>query len=265
MIGGVESRGPAGRRGQRHRGRLAALPGQIHGRDVRRTLLHQLQGPPVERLDHDAASEMLRLDQAEQQRHEALRVRRLGGKRRIELGLDVETDMLVARAPHEIDHLFQRRNARRRDAGAVQRALLGELLGVLTAGSDLADIVGLHLGERQRVQQRPGRRNIVAGRIAGEIGVEPPLMRDDEHAVAGHTDVELERIDMKVQRPAERLQRVLRMQAATAAMRLDIERGCGAGETQEQQAENKRGLRHRGRLSYPVRPRGPFRLSRQFF
>jgi hypothetical protein len=48
--------------------------------------------------------------------------------------------------------------------------------------------------------------------VAREIGIEPPLMRDDEDAVFCDADVELERVDVHLLRPRKRRQRILREQ-----------------------------------------------------
>ncbi len=130
--------------------------------------------------------------------------------------------------------------------------LLRKLLCIGAAGSDLANVVGLHLGQRQLNQQRPGRRDIITARIARQIRIEPPLMRDHEHAVTGDADIELERIDAHRQRGGKGLQRVFRKQSTAAAMGLDVERHGRACEQKKRCRERTKP--HDVSLSYRSTP-----------
>ena len=66
MVGRAESRRPTGRLIQRHRLARAALERQVHRRHLRCPLLDEQQGPPVERLDHDAVGEFFGFDPRQQ-------------------------------------------------------------------------------------------------------------------------------------------------------------------------------------------------------
>ena len=119
---------------------------------------------------------------------------------------------------------------------AVHRHLVGELACIACRRIEPPDIVALELGIGQVVDQRPGLRDPPAVRSAGDIGRHPALVRDDDHPVAGHADVELERADAEGERLGEGRQGVLRSQAARAAMTLEIEGVC-----RERDAADERG------------------------
>ena len=152
-----------------------------------------------------------------QRRHGLFRVRR------VDLGLDVEAHGPVA-APFD-----QREDvSEARDALAIDRLLLRERRRILATRPDAADVVlaQLLIGEvddrRTRLLEEPARG------VARVVGTEQAVVADDDHAIFGHSAVELERRDADRERPRETGQRVLRGEAASAAMALEVEgRACG--------------------------------------
>src|SRR5262249_44924244 len=76
-------------------------------------------------------------------------------------------------------------------------------------------------------------------RGAGVVGVETPVVADDENPVAGHGEIELERRHADRQRHGEGWERVFRRQAACAAMTLQVERD--GRRTQDEADGNDRG------------------------
>ena len=156
------------------------------------------------------------------------------GRCREDLGLDVELHVVRAEL---LDQREQRRQ--RRDALAVDRLLRRERLAVGELGVEAADVVALHLGERQRADQRARLLQPAAIGVARRSRIERRLVRDDGDAVGGDADVELERCDAHADRVLERGERVLRAQAPAAAVRLQVERerrrreGDGEAEGEE--------------------------------
>ncbi|MGY4349486.1 hypothetical protein ACVWXM_005979 [Bradyrhizobium sp. GM7.3] len=180
--------------------------------------MDEQQGPPVERLDHDAVGEFLGFDHAEQFGDERLRIERLVRMVRIDLGLDVEAHARIAGFAHQREQLAQGRNT-----GPGHGALVGELLRVRAVWPDLADVIGPDVGEPQFHEGRAGRRDVGAARIPRDIRIEPALMRDDDFAVGGDADIELQRVHADRQRVGEGRKRVFRQQCPPAAMGLEVE------------------------------------------
>ncbi|GAA0005810.1 hypothetical protein BRDID11002_58130 [Bradyrhizobium diazoefficiens] len=89
-------------------------------------------------------------------------------------------------------------------------ALLGELLGVGTVRTELADVIAPDLFEPQSYEGRAGRSDIGAVRIPCQIGIEPAFMRDDDRAIGGDADVELQCVHAHRQRVGEGRQGVFR-------------------------------------------------------
>src|SRR5215472_17316866 len=108
---------------------------------------------------------------------------------RVDLGLDVEADMTIARAAHERKHLGERR-----DTGPGYRELIGEPCRIRTPRADLADVVLLDLRERELDEGDAGVDVMSVG-SAGEVGIQSPLMRDDDYAVPRDPHIELERVN----------------------------------------------------------------------
>ena len=191
---------------------------EVDGRDFRGLLLHQEQRPPIEGFDHDAVGEVLTAQKIEHGGHETLRVERLFRVRRVDLGLDVQPHVSVLRATHQVENFSQRRDAR-----SGYGELVGKSGGIVAAGADLADIVVLDLRQRQFHVGDAGA-DVLAVRAAGEIRIEPALVRHDDDPVLRDAHVELERVDAHRQGVGEGGQGVLRPQRASTAVRLEVER-----------------------------------------
>src|SRR5262252_4520007 len=97
---------------------------------------------------------------------------------RVDLGLDVEADMTIARAAHERKHLGERR-----DAGPGYRELIVEPCRIGAPRTDLADVVLLDLREREFDEGDAGV-DVVSVGSPGKVGIQSPLVRDDDDAVA---------------------------------------------------------------------------------
>src|SRR5579863_4528333 len=190
---------------------------QVYGRDRRGALLHQLQRAEVERLDDDAVLKMLAPQERKHGADEVFGVQGFLRVRRVDLGLDVEAHVGVARAPYEIEHLGEGWNARAGD-----HLLLGEAPGVVAPGADLADVVGLDLGEGQ-ADVGNAVLEVLAVRGTREVRVQAALVRDHDDAVLGDPHVQFQRVHAHRQRIGEGLQGVLRTQRAAAAVRFHIE------------------------------------------
>src|SRR5262249_18762156 len=89
----------------------------------------------------------------------------------------------------------------------------------------------------------------LAVRPARVIGIEPAVVADDQHAVLGHGEIELERGHADRERRGERFERVLRHQAAGAAMALQVE-GDGGGGCNQARGKDRR-FDHPGHGSAP--------------
>ena len=147
----------------------------------------------------------------------------------IDLGLDIEAHARVAGLAHQREQLAQGGNACPRHG-----PLVGELLRVGAVGADLADVIGPDLFEPQLHERCAGRGDIGAACIPREIGIEPAFMRDDDLAIRGHADVELQRVHAHRQRVGEGRQGVFRQQRAPAAMRFEIKgHGLSRNENRE--------------------------------
>src|SRR5262249_43065147 len=119
----------------------------------------------------------------------------------------------------------------RGDAHAVLALLLGKARSIGGTRLEPADVVAFHLGQGERADRRPLRRKELAVRTAAGIGVEKAVVADDQYAVLGHAEIELERGDTDLERGRERLERVLRRQPARATMSLQVEgEGRSSGE-----------------------------------
>ena len=130
--------------------------------------------------------------------------------------------MRGAAALHQIEQLGQRRDAR-----AVDRPLLGKARRIGAARLEPADVVALHLGERERADRRAFGVEEFPVRTARVIRIEPAVVADDQHVVPGHREIELERRDADRERGLEGRERVLGRKAARAAMALQVERVRG--------------------------------------
>src|SRR5260370_34953302 len=112
---------------------------QVDGRKCGCPLLQQLQSPPVEGFDHDAAGEAFPVQQIEYQGDEAFRLRRFVRMVRIDLSFDVEAHMMIARAAHELEYLGECRYP-----GPWPRKLIGEPRRVAVARTKLSKVVLLN-------------------------------------------------------------------------------------------------------------------------
>ena len=156
-------------------------------------------------------------DRRQQRVDETLGRHRVVGLAGEDLGLDVEVD---ARGPVFVDQLEQ--GCQRRNALAVARRLVRELLAVGAFGVAAPHVERLHLRQCQRLDQRPALLEPLALRIAGDGLEQRRLVRDYRDAIGCDGDVQFQRADPDLQRPLEGCQRVLRRQAAGAAMALQI-------------------------------------------
>ena len=144
-----------------------------------------------------------------------------------DLRLDREAHLVVAATLHQVEQVGEARDPR-----AVDRLLVRVLPGVVAAGIQAADIVRLQLRPGKRMDRRPAPVEKLAACVARDRRVERWIVIDHEHSVARDRDVELERGDAKVERALERRKRVLRREAAHAAMALKIEGVRCAAEKQ---------------------------------
>ena len=149
---------------------------------------------------------------------ERLRPRRLLRRERVQLGLDVEAQPLRPRPPPEGQHVGEGR-----DAGAVVRDLFREPLRGPAARRGPSDVEIGEIGEVQRVEERPGRRQPRAGRVPGVLRVERPVVVHDGDPVAGHAKVELQHVGPELDGPLERRERVLGEQPPGAPVPLDLD------------------------------------------
>src|SRR3974377_166035 len=100
-----------------------------------------------------------------------LRVGRFVGVSRIDLGLDVETNVAVTRTAYEREHLGQSWYPSSGD-----RQLLGKLRRIRTAGANLPDVVLLDLLQRQLHVGRTRCPDVLAVRTASQIGIQSALV-----------------------------------------------------------------------------------------
>ncbi len=201
--------------------------------DLRRDLFRRDERAPVERLDRRTLREPCGFDGVDDELREGLRIDRLVGISRRDLGLDVEPKRLPVRL-HELEDLRERGKAL-----AVARLLLGELFRVGAFRIDSSDVVLLQFGERQRVDRRAFRREPSAVGTADEIRIEERIVRDDEHAVAGHREIGLDRRHADRRRARVRGHRVLGRETARAAMALHVERE-GRRSSQHEERHRRR-------------------------
>ena len=195
-----------------------ALARQARAGELGRDGFERLEGAPVERLHDHAALHPGRAHRLGDGLGEGLGIRRVvapGG----ELGLDVEADVVGAGAANEVEHLGEAR-----DAGAVGRLLGGKAAPVGRTRLQPPDVVAGQLREGQRPDRRPDLAQELAVRTARGVRVEPRVVMDDEDAVAGHAEVELERRNADRECLREGGKRVLGREPARAAMALQVER-----------------------------------------
>ncbi len=169
---------------------------------------------------------------------EGFGVGRLVARGRRQLGLDVEAHMMRAAVAHQVKQLGERR-----DADAVHAVLLRQGRGVGRPGLQPPDIVALDLGQGQRVDRRPRAGEELAVGSAGMVGVEAAVVADDQDAVLGHGEVELERRDADPKGRRERLEGVLGREATRAAMALEVE-GEGVRRCRHANHESRGGDPH---------------------
>ena len=137
----------------------AALDRQAHAWNLRREAAEHRERAPIERLHVHARGRAGIADRLYHRGGKGLRIGHVGAGRRRHLGFDVEAHVIGLRAPDEIEHLRKRRNA-----GAVDRTLLGEARSVRRAGLEAADVVALDFRQRDRAQCRPApARNTPSG------------------------------------------------------------------------------------------------------
>jgi len=136
----------------------------------------------------------------------------------IDLGFDIEPHVAVARLADEIHDFDQCRNP-----GSRHHVLIRKLRRIGAAGPDLADVVFFYLGQRQLNKGNARWRDIDAVGVAGEVRIEPALMRDHQHAVAGGSDIQLQRIDAHRERVGKGLQGIFGKQSAPTAVGFNIE------------------------------------------
>ena len=120
---------------------------------------------------------------------------------------------------------------------------------VLGAGLQATDVVALQFLERQVADERPLPVEEPPFGPAGDVRIEPRVVRDYDHPVAREAHVELERGHADGQRTRKAGQGVLGCQASRAAVALQIERaGGGGGERERRNDADDR--------SQQVRPHG---------
>ena len=154
------------------------------------------QRAPVERLDAHARRQPGVAHRLGDRGRERLRVRRLG---RREVGV-ILVSMLkrTCSAPTR----FTRSNS---SASAGMRAPSTGLLRrqarrIGAAGLEPADVVALHLGQRERADRRAFGAEELSVRTARMVRVETAVMAHHQHVVLGHREIELERRDADRQR-----------------------------------------------------------------
>ena len=149
---------------------------------------------------------------------------------------DILVSMLKRTASLRAFFTSANRSARRGMRAPSAGTWSGNLPRVAGRRVEPPDVVALELGVAQRVDHRPGRAEPLAVRSARGVRHQPALVRDHHHAVARHPDVELERGHADRERARERGQRVLRREAARAAVALEVE-----GMRRERDAAGERG------------------------
>ena len=108
----------------------------------------------------------------------------------------------------------------------------------------------------------------LAGRVARDLGIEQGVVADHDHAVLGDRAIQFECVDSEAQGSREGSQSVLRPQATSAAMRLQVDSsgrggwrlgGCDFGVWRERQREqeSESGQEHGRSLSPPRAPDAP--------
>ena len=118
----------------------------------------------------------------------------------------------------------------------VNRLLLGEWPAVGTCRIQAADVVLQKFGVGERADHRAGLGEPSAVRAPGRGRMGPQLVRDHDHAVLGDTGIEFERGDPDGQRGGKCRERVLRGQAACAAMTLQVQGERGKSRQQGEAA-----------------------------
>ncbi len=107
--------------------------------------LHRRERAPVEALHRDARCQAGIADRFRNHGRERVGIGYVCAGLRLDLGFDVEADMIGAAAFDQIEHLGQRRNA-----NIVGAALIAKACRIGAVGTNAADIVALQLGEGQR-------------------------------------------------------------------------------------------------------------------
>jgi hypothetical protein len=152
--------------------------------------------------------------------HELLAGRGLLGGAGLDLGLDVQRDLVRPVGVHEVEHLGQQRHP------LAGREPLAEVGG----GPQRAAVDRPHLRQRQVLHERAARHVRELG-VAGECGRRVDALGGRQVAVVGHDgvpvlrdlDVELEGAHPELEGVGERRQRVLHDERDAAPVGLEIE------------------------------------------
>jgi hypothetical protein len=102
-------------------------------------------------------------------------------------------------------------------------SLLGKGRGEGGTGLQASHVIALHLRQCERADRGSLGVEKFAVRPPRVVGVETAVVADDENAVAGHGEIELERGHADRQRRSEGFEGVFRRQTACAAMALQVE------------------------------------------
>src|SRR4029077_1847744 len=109
----------------------------------------------------------------------------------------------IARPAYQFEHFGESWYS-----GPGNRELVGKPSRVLTAWSNLSDIVLLDFRERQFDEGNARRRHVEPIGSARKVRIETPLVRHDYHPILGDPHVEFKRIHAHRQGVGEGLQRV---------------------------------------------------------
>jgi len=127
----------------------------------------------------------------------------------------------MLRTPGQREHLCEGR-----DTGTIVRTLLGQRGGIGSPRLEPAHVVAFELFQGEGIDWRPALGEEGAICSAGDIGVEPFVVMDDNNPVLAHAHVQLQGRNADRQSRAEGFDRVLRSEAARAAVALKIESDC---------------------------------------
>ena len=171
---------------------------------------------PVEQFDDDAVGGAGLVDDRE---HRVRQDSRIDGPIRMpRVGFHFDDEMRTGVQPQHV--------AQRRDAGTVTRFLRPVQNPVNRIRPDPANVIIFEFRQCQGADQRWRTAQEYAPRVAGDVGIERGIVTDHDDTVRRHADIQFERAHTHGEGVAKTLERVLRKQAARAAMANDLNLSC---------------------------------------